>query len=679
MSSCTATSAIARSSGKLLQRAQAAGRSCNFAAESHVDRSIHGPADFVQTNVVGTFALLEEARAYWSALAQRGEGRLPLSARLDRRSLRLARRRRRAVHARRRRTRRTAPTPHRKPRADHLVRAYHHTYGLPRVTTNCSNNYGPYQFPEKLIPLMILNALAPESRCRSTATARTCATGSTSATTAPRCALVLAKGRPGETYNIGGNSEMTNLEVVKAICALLDELPTLTQAPHAKLDHLRQGPAGPRPALRDRRAQDPNASSAGGRAESFETGLRKTVEWYLDNTKWVDRRRERRVPRLDRARTTAKRGEAMKGIILAGGAARGSIPRRRSCQQAAAAGLRQADDLLPAVDADAGGHPRHPAHLHAAGHAALPAAAGRRQALGHQSVATPCSPRPRASPQAFLIGAEFIGERPVRADPRRQHLLRPRALGRPAAGGGRATTGATIFAYPVQDPERYGVVEFDATARCFRIEEKPKQPKSRFARDRPLLLRQPGRRDRARPEALRARRARDHRRQPRTTCAAASSRCVPMGRGIAWLDTGTHDSLLEASIFIETIEKRQGLKIACPEEIAYRMGYITRRRAREAGRGPWAAARTAATSGTCCGMPWHMKLVELTAPRRAGRRAPRVRRRPRLFLRELQRAGTREAGPAARASCRTTTRARQGTCCAGCTTSSASRRASSCA
>ena len=195
----------------------------NFAAESHVDRSIHGPADFVQTNIVGTFTLLEAARSLLVGAAGGRPRRLPLPARVHRRSLRIAGAAGPAVHARRARTLRTAPTPRRKPHRTTWCAATHHTYGLPTITTNCSNNYGPYQFPEKLIPLMIVNALEGKplpvygdgSNVRDWLYV------------ADHCEavrLALARGRPGETYNIGGNAEKTNLDVVRSICAILDEL-----------------------------------------------------------------------------------------------------------------------------------------------------------------------------------------------------------------------------------------------------------------------------------------------------------------------------------------------------------------------------------------------------------------------------------------------------------------------
>jgi dTDP-glucose 4,6-dehydratase len=253
----------------------------HFAAESHVDRSILGPAEFVQTNVVGTFCLLEEAKDYWK------NARHPFrflhvstdevygSLGADEPAF----------------TERTPYAPNSpyaasKAGSDQMVRAYHHTYGLPTLTTNCSNNYGPYQFPEKLIPLMIRNALAGEplpvygdgqnvrdwlyviDHCEA-------------------IGLVLDKGRVGETYNIGGRSEKKNLDVVRTLCAILDEARPRSKGSYSGLIHF----------VKDRPGHDRRYAIDGKKLgkeigwqakETFETGLRKTVRWYLDHPAWVD-------------------------------------------------------------------------------------------------------------------------------------------------------------------------------------------------------------------------------------------------------------------------------------------------------------------------------------------------------------------------------------------------------
>jgi dTDP-glucose 4,6-dehydratase len=258
----------------------------HFAAESHVDRSIHGPAAFVETNVMGTFALLEEARAYWSVLAQ-----------VDKAEFRFVHVSTDEVYGSLgpRDPAFTESTPYApnspyaasKAGSDHLVRAYHHTYGLPTITTNCSNNYGPFQFPEKLIPLMIVNALKGKAlpvygdggnvrdwlyvgdHCEAVR-------------------LALARGNPGETYNIGGNAEKTNLEVVETICAILDDLrPGSAVGRHSSLITY----------VTDRPGHDRRYAMDAGKMqrdlgwkprERFESGLRKTVEWYLNHAAWVE-------------------------------------------------------------------------------------------------------------------------------------------------------------------------------------------------------------------------------------------------------------------------------------------------------------------------------------------------------------------------------------------------------
>jgi len=258
----------------------------HFAAESHVDRSIASPEAFIRTNVHGTFVLLQEAQVYWSALSEQ-----------DRKVFRF-------IHVSTDEVYGTlgpddppfsettayapnSPYAASKAGSDHLVRAYHHTYGLPVLTTNCSNNYGPFQFPEKLIPLMILNALEykalpvygdgmnvrdwlfVEDHCSAIRT-------------------VLANGRAGETYNIGGNSEWANINVVKTICDLVDELrPGAGKAPRRELiTYVKDRPG------HDRRyainATKLSSELGWKPAAEFESGLRKTVAWYLDHSQWIE-------------------------------------------------------------------------------------------------------------------------------------------------------------------------------------------------------------------------------------------------------------------------------------------------------------------------------------------------------------------------------------------------------
>lgn len=256
----------------------------HFAAESHVDRSIRGPEEFVRTNIAGTFALLEETRAYWDQLQQ--------ADRSDFRFLHISTDEvygslgpndppfsESTPYAP------NSPYAASKAASDHLVRAYHHTYGLPALTTNCSNNYGPFQFPEKLIPLMILNALNRralpvygdggnvrdwlyvEDHCEA-------------------IAAVLQGGRVGHTYNIGGWNEKRNLDIVEMICDLVDEIAGDGHAPRRSLITF----------VKDRPGHDRRYAMDAGKIErelswrpkeTFETGIRKTVHWYLENEEWV--------------------------------------------------------------------------------------------------------------------------------------------------------------------------------------------------------------------------------------------------------------------------------------------------------------------------------------------------------------------------------------------------------
>lgn len=259
----------------------------HFAAESHVDRSIQGAADFVQTNIVGTYALLEAVRAHWAALepAERSAFRfLHVSTDEVYGSLEPGE----PAFTETRRYEPNSPYSASKAASDHLVRAWHHTYGLPVLTTNCSNNYGPYQFPEKLIPLMIVHALADQPlpvygdglQVRDWLYV------------GDHCAAirrVLEAGVPGEVYNIGGRQEKTNIEIVRTLCALLDEWrPRADGRSYAtQISHVRDRPGHDRRYAIDARKIERELGWTP--AETFDTGIRKTVRWYLDHPDWVAR------------------------------------------------------------------------------------------------------------------------------------------------------------------------------------------------------------------------------------------------------------------------------------------------------------------------------------------------------------------------------------------------------
>lgn len=258
----------------------------HFAAESHVDRSIHGPGAFVRTNVEGTFTLLEAVRAFWGSL----EGSAREAFRFHHVSTDEVYGSLGPQDPAFTETTPYAPnSPYSASKAasDHLVRAWHHTYGLPVLTSNCSNNYGPYHFPEKLIPLMIVNALAgkplPVYGDGLNVRDWLYVTDHCSAIRA-----VLARGRPGETYNIGGWNEKANVEIVRTVCALLDELRPDPAGPHARLiTFVKDRPGHDRRYAIDARKIE---RELGWRpAETFETGIRKTVRWYLEHADWVTR------------------------------------------------------------------------------------------------------------------------------------------------------------------------------------------------------------------------------------------------------------------------------------------------------------------------------------------------------------------------------------------------------
>lgn len=258
----------------------------NFAAESHVDRSIHGPEDFIQTNVVGTFHLLEAVRAYWNALDEDAKTAFKfLHVSTDEVYGTLEKND--PPFNERNRYEPNSPYSASKAASDHLVRAYHHTYGLPVLTTNCSNNYGPYHFPEKLIPLVIHNALngKPLPIYGDGQQIRDWLFVKDHCTAIRR---VLSAGRLGQTYNVGGWNEKPNLEVVHTICDILDELQPRAdgQSYKTQITFVKDRPGHDRRYAID--ATKLEKELGWKPAETFETGIRKTVQWYLDNQAWVE-------------------------------------------------------------------------------------------------------------------------------------------------------------------------------------------------------------------------------------------------------------------------------------------------------------------------------------------------------------------------------------------------------
>ena len=257
----------------------------NFAAESHVDRSIHGPGEFIETNIVGTFRLLESVRGYWHGLHAEAQSQFRfLHVSTDEVYGSLAPQD--PAFTEHHQYEPNSPYSASKAASDHLVRAWHHTYGLPVVTTNCSNNYGPLHFPEKLIPLMIVNALAGKPlpvygdgmQVRDWLYVK------------DHCSAirrVLEGGRLGETYNVGGWNEKPNIEIVKTVCALLDELrPRADGASYTtQISYVKDRPGHDRRYAIDARKLEKELGWKP--AETFETGIRKTVAWYLENTEWV--------------------------------------------------------------------------------------------------------------------------------------------------------------------------------------------------------------------------------------------------------------------------------------------------------------------------------------------------------------------------------------------------------
>ena len=262
----------------------------NFAAETHVDRSIHGPEDFMRTNIMGTFCLLECAREYWQLLPAREQCAfrfLHISTDEVYGSLKPDA----PAFSETNRYEPNSPYSASKASSDHLVRSYHHTYRLPALTTNCSNNYGPYQFPEKLIPLIIHNALSQKAlpiygdglQIRDWLYV------------SDHCSAiraVLDRGRSGEVYNIGGKNEKANIEIVHSLCDILDELRPLDSnnrifSYHNLITYVKDRPGHDRRYAIDSSKIEKELNWRP--AETFETGIRKTVEWYLNNPDWIEK------------------------------------------------------------------------------------------------------------------------------------------------------------------------------------------------------------------------------------------------------------------------------------------------------------------------------------------------------------------------------------------------------
>ena len=547
----------------------------NFAAETHVDRSIDDPRPFLATNVAGTAELLECARAHY----QRLEG----SARSRFRYLQVSSDEvYGSAEGGSRFSEATACAPNSpyaasKAAADHWGRAYHRTYGLPTLTTRCSNNYGPFQFPEKLIPLMALNAMEArplpiygdgghvrdwlhvEDHCAA-------------------LLVVLQRGRPGDSYNVGGGNERTNLEMVDQVCGCLEALLPAAANPamqrqgissYASLKRRVPGPAGPRPPLRHRLRKDPQGAGLGSPVRP--RGGARPNGRLVCRTPGVVPQGAGRQLRPAAAGDRGQDGVMRKGIILAGGSGTRLAPVTRTISK----------QLLPVYDKPMIYYPLSTLMQAGIGDILVITTPRDRPAFqgllgdGSQwglSLEYAVQPRPEGIAQAFLIARDFLEDQPA-ALVLGDNIFYGQGLAQRLRQASRQSSGATVFAYQVSDPQRYGVISFDEESRPTGLEEKPARPRSSFAVTGLYFYdgQAVGLASKLKPSARGELEISDLNRE---YLAMGQLRVEKLGRGVAWLDTGTHESLLQASVFIQTLQERQGLMVACPEEVALELGWI---------------------------------------------------------------------------------------------------------